>query len=199
MIMHDTTATVKARVLSAGRYLRIGTGVNRRGLPVSSGLTDIGDVAFSLRFRLIGACLLMASSALAAPAAKYLQEQTRLQSDRVADLQAQRLRRNRRMWLVSVPVLIAGNVLDAQSSWGKPETNGLLQGASGRFDGRGAAIKFSITGALLAGQFAMTRMLRRNPESLNSAYVGWSASNLIYGSALGGIALHNYRIHSTGP
>ena len=98
-----------------------------------------------------------------------------------------------------MPVLIAGNVLDAQSSWGKVETNGLLQGSSGKFESRGAAIKFSITGAVLVGQYTMTRVFRRNPGSLNSTYMGWSASNVIYGSALGGIALHNYRIHSTGP
>lgn len=156
-------------------------------------------VAVLPHLRLFLALLFMVSSAVAAPAAKYLQEQTRLQNERVTELQEQRLRRNRRLWLLSVPVLIAGNVLDAHSSWGKMETNGLLQGSGGRFDARGAAIKFSITGALLAGQYTVTRVLRRNPESLSSAYVGWSVSNFIYGSALGGVALHNYRIHSTAP
>jgi hypothetical protein len=110
-------------------------------------------------------------------------------------LTEQRLKRSRRIWLMSIPVLIAGNALDARSSWGRPETNGLLQGAAGRFDGRGAAIKFGITGALLAGQFIMVRASRRDPQTRDTVYKGWTSSNLIFGSAAAGIAWHNYRIH----
>ena len=132
---------------------------------------------------------------LAAPGATYLEEQSRLQNARLSGLAEQRLKRSRRIWLMSIPVLIAGNALDARSSWGRPETNGLLQGASGHFDGRGAAIKFGITGALLAGQFAMVRASRRDPQTQNTVFKGWTGSNLIFGSAAAGIAWHNYRIH----
>lgn len=131
---------------------------------------------------------------LAAPSATYLEQQARLQDARVSGLTEQRLKRSRRIWLMSIPVLIAGNALDTRSSWGRPETNGLLQGTSGRFDGRGAAIKFGITGVVLAGQAVMIRAFRHDHDVQNTAYKGWTSSNLIFGSAAAGIAWHNYRI-----
>ena len=145
--------------------------------------------------RLTTAFLLVTSALLAAPGASYLEQQARLQNTRLSGLTEQRLKRSRRIWLMSIPVLIAGNALDARSSWGRPETNGLLQGSAGRFDGRGAAIKFGITGALLAGQFTMVRASRRDPQTRDTVYKGWTSSNLIFGSAAAGIAWHNYRIH----
>ena len=132
---------------------------------------------------------------MAEPSATYLEQQARLQNDRLSGLTEQRLKRSRRIWLMSIPVLIAGNALDARSSWGKPETNGLLQGTGGRFDGRSTAIKFGITGALLAGQFTMARAWQRDPQTQETVFKGWTASNLIFGSAAAGIAWHNYRIH----
>jgi hypothetical protein len=144
--------------------------------------------------RLITAFLLVTSVVLAAPGASYLEEQARIQNARLSGLTEQRLKRSRRIWLMSIPVLIAGNALDARSSWGKPETNGLLQGAAGRFDGRGAAIKFGITGALLAGQIVMVRAFQHDHEVQSTVYKGWTSSNLIFGSAAAGIAWHNYRI-----
>ena len=145
--------------------------------------------------RLATAFLVITSAVLAAPGASYLEEQARLQNARVSALSEQRLQRSRRIWLMSIPVLIAGNALDARSSWGKPEANGLLQGAAGRFDGRGAAIKFSITGALLAGQVVMVRAFQHDHQVQSTVYKGWTSSNLIFGSAAAGIAWHNYRIH----
>jgi len=73
---------------------------------------------------------------------------------------------------MTIPVLIAGNALDGHSSWGKPKTNGLLQAPSGQFNGRGAAIKFGITGALLAGQFTMVRVTKRDPQLQNAVFNG---------------------------
>ncbi len=148
-----------------------------------------------VRLRLTAAFLLTTSALVAAPSATYLEQQARVQNDRLSGLTGQRLKRSRRIWLMSIPMLIAGNALDARSSWGKPETNGLLQGTAGRFDGRSAAIKFGITGALLAGQFTMVRAWRRNPQTQDTVLKGWTTSNLIFGSAAAGIAWHNYRIH----
>lgn len=144
--------------------------------------------------RLIPAFLLAAAALLAEPSASYLEQQARLQNSRLSGLSEQRLKRSRRIWLLTIPVLIAGNALDAHSSWGRPENNGLLQGAGGRFDGRGAAIKFGITGALLAGQFVMVRASRHDPQTQATVLKGWTSSNLIFGSAAAGIAWHNYRI-----
>ena len=149
----------------------------------------------SVHLRLTTAFLLVTSVMLAEPSAAYLEQQARLQDARLSGLTEQRLKRSRRIWLMSIPVLIAGNALDAHSSWGQPETNGLLQGPSGHFDGRGAAIKFGITGALLAGQTLMVRAFRHDHEVQNTVYNAWTSSNLIFGSAAAGIALHNYRIH----
>jgi hypothetical protein len=144
--------------------------------------------------RLLTVFLLATSVMLAEPSATYLEQQTRLQNARVSGLTEQRLKRSRRLWLMSIPVLIAGNALDARSSWGRPENNGLLQGPGGQFNGRGAAIKFSITGAVLAGQFVMVRAFRHDHEAQNTVFKGWTSSNMIFGSAAAGIAWHNYRI-----
>jgi hypothetical protein len=166
-------------------------GVNRRELKVLLVRVDKQCVYR----RLITVFLLAASVLLAEPSATYLEQQTRLQNARVSGLSEQRLKHSRRIWLMSIPVLVAGNALDARSSWGRPETNGLLQGAGGQFNGRGAAIKFSITGALLASQFVMVRAFRHDHEAQDTVLKGWTSSNLIFGSAAAGIAWHNYRIH----
>src|SRR5579859_5995966 len=119
------------------RVQGIRSAVNRRELKVLAVTVDKVDVYL----RLTTVFLLVATAAVAEPSAAYLEQQARLQNDRLSGLTEQRLKRSRRIWLMSIPVLIAGNALDARSSWGKPETNGLLQGAAGRFDGRSVAIK----------------------------------------------------------
>jgi hypothetical protein len=103
-------------------------------------------------------------------------------------------RHKRLLWLVSIPVFIAANVLDASSSWDKPEANRLLQGRGGRFDGRSAALKFGIAGGMLAGEYSLIRLLRKDPAARDSALAASTWSNFVGAGVLSGTAIHNYRL-----
>jgi hypothetical protein len=103
-----------------------------------------------------------------------------------------RLQRNKKLWLVSIPLFLAASVLDAQSSWGKTELNPLLRGQAGRFDGRSAAIKIGITGGILGSEYSVIHMFRHNRESQNGAYAASAWSNFIGAGALAAVAVHNY-------
>lgn len=100
----------------------------------------------------------------------------------------------RLLWLVSIPIFIAANVLDASSSWDKPEANRLLQGRAGRFDGRSVALKFGIAGGMLAGEYSLIRMLRKDPAARDSALTASTWSNFVGAGVLSGAAIHNYRL-----
>ena len=106
------------------------------------------------------------------------------------------VRHKRLLWLVSIPVFIAANVLDASSSWDKPEANTLLKGSAGRFDGRSVALKFGIAGGMIAGEYSLIRLLRRNPASRDAALTASTWSNFVGAGVLSGAAIHNYRLSS---
>jgi len=106
------------------------------------------------------------------------------------------VRHKRLLWLVSIPVFIAANVLDASSSWGKPEANRVLQGTAGRFDGRSVALKFGIAGGMIAGEYSLIRMLKRDPASRDAALTASAWSNFVGAGVLSGAAIHNYRLSS---
>ena len=106
------------------------------------------------------------------------------------------VRHKRLLWLVSIPVFIAANVLDASSSWGKPESNRVLQGSTGRFDGRSVALKFGIAGGMIAGEYSLIRLLKRNPASRDAALSASAWSNFVGAGVLSGAAIHNYRLSS---
>jgi hypothetical protein len=106
------------------------------------------------------------------------------------------VRRKRLVWLVSIPVFIAANMLDASSSWGKPEANNVLKGSAGRFDGRSVALKFGIAGGLIAGEYSLIRLLKRNPASRDAALSASAWSNFVGAGVLSGAAIHNYRLSS---
>ena len=105
-------------------------------------------------------------------------------------------RHKRLLWLVSIPVFIAANVLDAHSSWGKPESNRVLQGSAGRFDGRSVALKFGIAGGLIAGEYSLIRMLKKSPASRDAALSASAWSNFVGAGVLSGAAIYNYRLSS---
>jgi hypothetical protein len=105
-------------------------------------------------------------------------------------------RHKRLLWLVSIPVFIAANVLDASSSWGHPEANRLLQGNAGRFDGRSVALKFGIAGGMIAGEYSLIRMLKKNSASRDAALTGSAWSNFAGAGVLSGAAIHNYKLSS---
>ena len=89
----------------------------------------------------------------------------------------------RKLWLVSLAALTAANVADAQSSWGRPELNGIL---GARFGGRGIAIKVGINGAWIVGQVIVLRRHR--------AYRAFAVGNFAAAGVFTGAAVHNYGV-----
>ncbi len=93
--------------------------------------------------------------------------------------------RHKRFWLASVGAVLATAALDAHSTWGRPELNPVLRGASGRFDARSLSVKVGIVGGFLLAQVPWTR---RNPSRQKSlSIVNWGMA-----SATGVLATHNY-------
>jgi hypothetical protein len=101
--------------------------------------------------------------------------------------------RSRVLWLVSIPVFVAANILDAQSSWGKREVNPFLQSQTGQFDGRSAAIKFGGSAAIILGEYSLSRWFKGTPKRQHELYVGSAWANFLGAGALTGAAIHNYR------
>jgi len=61
---------------------------------------------------------------------------------------------DKNIWFGSLAVLAVAHFLDADSSWGKREANGLLQDANGRFTGSSMAVKIGLVGGYVAIQDA---------------------------------------------
>ena len=137
---------------------------------------------------------LFAASALSAADPKYLQEQMAAQKIRAEESSSRPARRSRNAWLISIPVFVLANILDAHSSWGKPEANGLLQGRQGRFDGRSVALKSAIAGAVIAGEYGLARSRPGGDGSGNAVYLGSACSNFVTSAILSVTAMRNYRV-----
>jgi len=103
------------------------------------------------------------------------------------------LHRNKALWLISIPAFVAANILDAHSSWSRPESNSLLRGQGGRFDGGSAAIKFGVSGGIILGEYSIIRLFKKNGQMQNAAYAGSAWSNLVGAGVLTGAAVHNYQ------
>ena len=90
-------------------------------------------------------------------------------------------------WVASVAGLVAANVLDAHSSWGRVEVNPMLRSRDGRFGGRAIAFKAGVTaGVVLIEALSM----RRRPDLTS----GCALVNFGAAGALGAAAAHNYRL-----
>jgi hypothetical protein len=85
-----------------------------------------------------------------------------------------------RLWISSVVAVAAASGLDAASSWGKLEDNGLLASSDGTFGMRGVVIK----GALTAAGIVTQVLLRRNKHLLKRfAIVNLAEAGLFTGAA----------------
>ncbi len=93
--------------------------------------------------------------------------------------------RHQALWKASLLAVAAASALDVHSSWGKREMNPLLADASGRFAGRGLAIKSLITGSALGVQWWM---VHKKPSMAKYAAIGNFGMTAIYAR----IAVHNY-------
>ncbi len=94
-----------------------------------------------------------------------------------------------RLYAVSFVAVAAATVLDAHSSWGKLEGNGVLGNSQGRFATSGAAKKGAIIGAVLVAEYIAARKwpnLRKRFTWINFAGAGATAA----------VAAHNYQIRS---
>jgi hypothetical protein len=84
----------------------------------------------------------------------------------------------------SVAAVVAANVADAGTSWGAREANPLL----GRtFDGRAAAVKAGVTGAML--MFERTAIRRGYATRRKCTWINWAISG-----GLGLVAYRNSRL-----
>lgn len=88
----------------------------------------------------------------------------------------------KRAWAWSAAAFAASAVADAASSRGRYELNPVLRGPDGHFGAKGMAIKFSMTGAILAGQWLL---LRKHPGQAQTAtWANFGAAGLT-GAAAG--------------
>ena len=101
--------------------------------------------------------------------------------------EAQAETRHGKIWRVSAAVLGAVTIADIQSSVGRPEANPLLQSNSGRFGGRGIALKSLIVGGGLAGQWLV---LRKNPNAAGYA----AGMNFAVSTVTGVVVVRNHMV-----
>lgn len=92
--------------------------------------------------------------------------------------------RGHRLLRISQAALLAGNALDAASSWGKPELNPIL---GPQFGVRGAGIKFGIA---LGAIFGQNGLVRRHPDMERP--ITWG--NFAVGGMFAGVGVRNWRM-----
>jgi hypothetical protein len=90
-------------------------------------------------------------------------------------------------WMWSAIAVTAASLVDAHSSVGKRELNGVLRSADGTFGARGFGIKMGLVGGVLAGQYLM---LKKQPEAAK----GMMISNYGMAGVKLGVAARNYQI-----
>ena len=91
-------------------------------------------------------------------------------------------------WLLGSKTAYATSMgLDSLSSWNRYELNPILQDASGKFNGKGLAIKASITTGVLIGEWWV---LTKWPSLKKAATIG----NFVLAGVMTGAAVRNYRM-----
>jgi hypothetical protein len=95
-----------------------------------------------------------------------------------------------RLWISSLFAVAAASGIDAASSWGKPERNGLLASSDGTFGMRGAAFKGAMVAAVIVPQ-----ILLRHHKKLRTQL---AIENLAEAGFFTGVAIHNFGVTSSG-
>jgi hypothetical protein len=95
-------------------------------------------------------------------------------------------------WMWSTAALVAASFVDAHSSMGKMEANGLLRSADGRFGARGMGIKMGMVGGILFSQYMI---VKKNPGLAGT--LGWA--NFGMAGVKLGVAARNYGIDKPTP
>ena len=102
-------------------------------------------------------------------------------------------KRSKRLWWVSVAVVVAATLLDVASSRGGVETNPILRTRNGTFNTKRALLlKSAATGGMLATE---AWVIRRSPSSDRSA----ATVNFVSGGALAGLAIRNWKVGTAPP
>jgi hypothetical protein len=92
-------------------------------------------------------------------------------------------------WRVSVAALIAANIADVKSSWGKQELNPVLATSNGKFGGEAALLKLGLQGGAIAVEYLL---LRRHPSK--RLYRALTFVNFGDASVTGAMAARNFGI-----
>jgi hypothetical protein len=79
-------------------------------------------------------------------------------------------RRDLNLWKISAATLLAGNAMDATSSWGKRELNPMLSGSGGTFGKEGALLKLGVAGGVVAVEYLV---LRHRPSHSFARALAW--------------------------
>lgn len=94
-----------------------------------------------------------------------------------------------RLWIASVMTAVAGTTLDAASSWGLREENGLLASSNGQFGARGVALKAALAAATIVPEIYL-----RKHQDLKRAFI---VGNFGEAAMFSGVAIHNFRLRSS--
>ena len=92
-------------------------------------------------------------------------------------------------WKISAATLLASNVTDAGSSWGKRELNPILSGTTGTFGGRSALLKLGVEAGVVTVEYVI---LRHRPSRSLMQALTWI--NFGDASATTGVAVRNLGI-----
>lgn len=93
-----------------------------------------------------------------------------------------------RLWIGSILAAVAGTSVDAATSWGKRESNGLLASSDGTFGAKGLGIKAGFAAAIIVPQICL-----RKHRELKGAF---AMGNFGEAAIFAGAAVHNLQIRS---
>lgn len=88
-----------------------------------------------------------------------------------------------RIWVASLAAVAASSSMDAATSWGKREGNGLLASSNGTFGARGLSIKAGMLAVVVVPQV----MFRHHKELKSKFAIG----NFAEAGIFTGVAIHN--------
>ncbi len=133
----------------------------------------------------------LSAQTLTRPASEPVMQPGLLESDRVSTKALDSSsdghdQGSKRLWIISLAAMAAGTSMDAATSWGKREGNGLLAQGNGSFGPRGTGIKAGVAVATLVPQI----LLRKHPELRKAFIVG----NFTEAGVFTGTAIHNLKI-----
>ncbi len=93
-----------------------------------------------------------------------------------------------RLWIASMISAVAGTSLDAASSWGLREGNGLLASPNGQFGAKGLALKAGLAAGILVPQLCL-----RKRRGLKRAF---TVGNFAQAALFTSVSVHNFQVRN---